>query len=71
MVDLGIEVNEVIFEGVLVYNLKNLFCVWFNLVFYRELGVMAVKYLEFEFGMFYIDIIFMGVVEMVCCIWKI
>lgn len=71
MVDLGIEVNEVIFESVLVYNLKNLFRVWFNFIFYREIGLMVVEYLEFEFGIFYIDIIFMGVVEIVCCIWKI
>ena len=71
MADLGIEVNEVIPEGASVHNLKNLPRAWFNLVPYRELGLMAAKYLESEFGMPLVDITPMGIVETARCIRKI
>ncbi|MDJ0570565.1 MAG: ferredoxin:protochlorophyllide reductase (ATP-dependent) subunit B [Pleurocapsa sp. MO_192.B19] len=71
MADLGIEVNEVIPEGASVHNLKNLPRAWFNLVPYRELGLMAAEYLESEFSMPYVDISPMGVVETARCIRKI
>jgi light-independent protochlorophyllide reductase subunit B len=71
MADLGIEVNEVIPESASVHNLKNLPKAWLNLVPYRELGLMAAKYLEKEFGMPYVDITPMGVVETARCIRKI
>ncbi len=71
MADLGIEVNEVIPEGASVHNLKNLPQAWFNLVPYRETGLMAARYLEQEFDMPYIDITPMGVVETARCLRKI
>jgi light-independent protochlorophyllide reductase subunit B len=71
MTDLGIQVNEVIPEGASVHNLKNLPKAWFNLVPYRELGLMAARYLEKEFGTPFVDIIPMGVVETARCIRKI
>ena len=71
MTDLGIEINEVIPEAASVLNLKRLSQAWFNLVPYRELGVMSAKYLEQEFGMPYVDITPMGVVETARCIRKI
>lgn len=71
MTELGIEINEVIPEGASVHNLKNLPKAWFNLVPYRELGLMAANYLEKEFGMPYVDITPMGVVETARCIRKI
>ncbi|MEB3336553.1 MAG: ferredoxin:protochlorophyllide reductase (ATP-dependent) subunit B [Leptolyngbyaceae bacterium] len=71
MADLGIEVNEVIPEGASVTNLKNLPKAWFNLVPYRELGLMAARYLETEFGTPFVDITPMGVVETARCIRKI
>ena len=71
MADLGIEVNEVIPEGASVHNLKNLPKAWFNLVPYYELGQMTGKYLEEHFGMPYVDITPMGVVETARCIRKI
>lgn len=70
MADLGIEVNEVIPEGASVQNLKNLPRAWFNLVPYREVGLMAARYLEQEFSMPYVDITPMGVVETARCIRK-
>jgi light-independent protochlorophyllide reductase subunit B len=71
MADLGIEVNEIIPEGASVHNLKNLPKAWFNLVPYRELGLMSAQYLEQEFGTPYIDITPIGVVETARCIRKI
>ena len=71
MADLGIEVNEVVPDGASVHNLRNLPRAWFNLVPYRELGVMTAKYLEAEFEMPYVDIAPMGVVETARCIRKI
>ncbi len=71
MADLGIEVNEVLPEGASVLNLKNLSRAWFNLVPYREVGVMAAEYLAAEFGMPFVDITPMGVVETARCIRKI
>jgi light-independent protochlorophyllide reductase subunit B len=71
MADLGIEVNEVIPEKASVHNLKNLPRAWFNLVPYRELGMMSARFLESEFGMPYVDITPMGIVETARCIRKI
>lgn len=71
MTDLGIEVNEVIPDGASVHNLRNLPRAWFNLVPYRELGMMTAQYLEAEFGIPYVDITPMGVVETARCIRKI
>ena len=48
--DLGIEINEIIPEGGCVKNLKNLPKAWFNIVPYREVGLMTAKYLEKEFA---------------------
>jgi len=71
MADLDIEVNEIIPEAASVDNLKNLPRAWFNLVPYREVGLMTAKYLESEFAMPYVDITPMGVVETARCIRKI
>ncbi|MBE9181328.1 ferredoxin:protochlorophyllide reductase (ATP-dependent) subunit B [Oculatella sp. LEGE 06141] len=71
MADLGIEVNEIIPEGASVHNLKNLPRAWFNLVPYRELGLMTAHYLQEEFGTPFVDITPMGVVETARCLRKI
>ncbi len=63
MADLGIEINEIIPEGASVHNLKNLSRAWFNLVPYREIGMMTATYLQEQFGMPYIGITPMGIVE--------
>lgn len=61
--DLNIEVNEIIPEGGSVKNLKNLPKAWFNLVPYREAGLMTALYLEKEFQMPYVSITPMGIVD--------
>ncbi|MGK7894681.1 MAG: ferredoxin:protochlorophyllide reductase (ATP-dependent) subunit B [Xenococcus sp. (in: cyanobacteria)] len=71
MADLGIEINAVIPDKASVHDLKNLPRAWFNLVPYRELGLMTAEYLAQEFDMPYVDITPMGVVETARCIRKI
>ena len=61
--DLGIQINEVIPEGASVTNLKNLPQAWFNVVPYREVGLMTANYLEKEFGMPFVSTTPMGVVD--------
>ena len=61
--DLGIQVNEIIPEGSSVQNLKNLPKAWFNIVPYREVGLMTAIYLEKEFNMPYISINPIGILE--------
>ena len=61
--DLGIGINEVIPEGGSVKDLKNLPKAWFNVVPYREVGLMAANFLEKECGMPYISTTPMGLVD--------
>jgi len=71
MSDLGIEINAIIPEGAMVSELKNLPRAWFNLVPYREVGLMSAEYLKTKFGTPYVDITPMGVVETARCVRKI
>jgi light-independent protochlorophyllide reductase subunit B len=61
--DLGIKVNEIIPEGCSVQNLKNLPKAWFNIVPYREIGLMTAMFLEKEYEMPYVSITPMGVID--------
>lgn len=61
--ELGIQVNEILPEGGLVKNIKNLPQAWFNIVPYREVGLMTAIYLEQELGMPYVSTTPMGLVE--------
>lgn len=69
--DLGISINEVIPEGGSVTNLTKLPNAWFNLVPYREVGLMAAKYLQTEFSMPYVAITPMGLLDTENCIREI
>jgi len=61
--DLGIEINEIIPEGGSIKRLPNLTKAWFNIVPYREIGLMTAHYLQKEFNMPYISTIPMGLVN--------
>jgi len=61
--DMGIETNLVVPEGASVMELEKMPRAWFNICPYREVGLMAAKYLEKEFDMPYIDTCPMGVTE--------
>ena len=69
--DLGVEVNEVVPEGSLVTNLKNLPKAWFNLVPYREVGLMSALFLVKEYQMPYVAITPMGIKNTAECIRQI
>jgi light-independent protochlorophyllide reductase subunit B len=68
MRELGITVNAVIPDGASVAELKQLPQAWFNLVPYREVGLLTARYLEQEFGQPYVDITPMGLMETARCI---
>ena len=59
----GIEVNLILPEGGSVHDIKKLPQAWFNVVPYREIGLMAAQYLEKEYDMPYIGIAPMGILE--------
>ncbi len=61
--DLGIEINEILPEGGSVTNLKKLPKAWFNIVPYREVGLMTAEYLKKEFNIPYISTTPMGLVD--------
>nr|ALO21499.1 ChlB subunit of protochlorophyllide reductase [Lobochlamys culleus] len=69
--DLGIDINEVIPEGGSVKNLKNLPKAWFNVIPYREIGLMTAVYLEKEYKMPYVSITPMGLVNTAAFILEI
>ena len=68
MAQLGITVNLVMPEGARVGQIQEMGRAWFNLVPYREVGLMTAQYLEAELGMPYVDITPMGIVETARCI---
>lgn len=59
--EMGIDVNMVTPEGGRVTELKHLTDAWFNIVPYRETGLMAAKYLERQFDMPFTDTVPMGI----------
>lgn len=63
LTDLGIEINEILPESCSIPNIKNLPKAWFNLVPYREVGLMTAEYLKRKFNMPYVDITPMGLIE--------
>nr|AYD72389.1 photochlorophyllide reductase subunit B [Acetabularia peniculus] len=71
LTDLNIQINEIIPEGGSVQNLKNLPKAWFNLVPYREIGLMTALYLEKNFHMPYVSTTPMGIIDTAVCIREI
>jgi light-independent protochlorophyllide reductase subunit B len=68
MGDLGIEVNLVLPDKASVEDLQKLPQAWFNLVPYREVGLLTAQYLHEHFDQPTIDITPMGIVETARCI---
>ena len=63
LTDLGIKINQIIPEGCFVTDLKKIPKAWFNIVPYREIGLMSALYLEKKYNMPYIATTPMGLVE--------
>jgi light-independent protochlorophyllide reductase subunit B len=61
--DLGISVNLILPEGGSVTELKNLPQAWFNIVPYREVGLMSAIYLNNELDMPYVSTTPMGIIN--------
>jgi len=61
--DLGIPVNQIIPEGGSLKDLKDLPRAWFNIVPYREVGLMTATFLEKEYGMPYVSVTPMGILD--------
>jgi light-independent protochlorophyllide reductase subunit B len=61
--DLNITINLIIPENASITDLKLLPKAWFNIVPYKEIGLLTAVFLEKEFDMPYIDITPMGIVE--------
>ncbi len=60
---LGIQVNQVLPKGGTIDGLRKLTKAWFNIVPYREAGLMTAQYLQDQFKMPYIDRTPMGIKE--------
>lgn len=61
--DLNIEVNTIIPEGASISDLSILPMAWFNIVPYREVGVMTAKYLQESLNIPFIDVIPIGILQ--------
>lgn len=61
--DLGIEINEILPEGGSIENIRNLPKAHFNIVPYREIGLMTAVYLKNEYNMPYISTTPMGILN--------
>jgi light-independent protochlorophyllide reductase subunit B len=63
LTDLGISVNLIVPEGGSVTELKNLPQAWFNIIPYREVGLMSALYLQDKFNMPYVSTTPMGIIN--------
>nr|ASQ40320.1 photochlorophyllide reductase subunit B [Cyanoptyche gloeocystis] len=63
--DLDIQINVIMPETAAVTDLKYLTRAWFNIIPYREIGLLTAQYLKKEYGMSYIDINPIGLIETV------
>lgn len=63
LADLGIEIHEIVPEGGNIQNIRNLPKAHFNIVPYREIGLMTAVYLEKEYNMPYVSIPPMGILN--------
>ncbi len=66
--DLNIDVNLIVPEGISVYQLCNLTRAWFNFVPYREIGLLTAEYLRDNYDMEFIDTIPIGITQISRCI---
>ena len=66
--DLGIDVNLILPEGIDVNQLHKIPEAWFNFVPYREIGISTAKYLRQNYGMPFVDIVPIGIIQIGDCI---
>lgn len=69
--DLGIDVNLIIPDGVRVQQLSQITKAWFNFIPYREIGSLTAEYLQQNYNMPFVDIVPIGIAQMKTCIMSI
>lgn len=69
--DLGIDVNLVIPDGVSVKQLSEVTKAWFNFIPYREIGFLTAEYLQQNYNMPFVDIVPIGITQMKSCVMSI
>ena len=63
LTDIGIEICEILPEGGTLQSIRNLPKAHFNIVPYREIGLMTAEYLKNEYGMPYVSTPPMGILN--------
>ena len=66
--DLGIDVNLIIPEGIVVEDLSKITQAWFNFVPYKEIGLLTAQYLDSQYNQPFLNIIPMGIIQIANCI---
>jgi light-independent protochlorophyllide reductase subunit B len=66
--DLDIDVNLIIPEGISVNHLSKVPQAWFNFVPYREIGILTAQHLQKQYGMPFVDIVPIGITQIADCI---
>ena len=61
--DLGIEVNLILPEGLQIHKIPKITQAWFNIVPYREIGLMSAVYLQQQFDIPFIQVSPIGLIE--------
>lgn len=69
--DLGIDINLILPEGIDVNQLYKIPKAWFNFVPYREIGILTAKYLRQNYDMPFVDIVPIGIIQIGDCIRSI
>ncbi len=69
--ELGISVNLILPEGCSIESIEAIPEAWFNIVPYREIGLMTAQFLEKNYNMPYIDVTPMGLVNIATFIRQI
>lgn len=69
--DLDIDVNLVIPGGISVDELCKIPQAWFNFVPYKEIGLLTAEYLRDNYGMHFVNIVPMGIIQISNCIMEI
>nr|YP_009532724.1 Protochlorophyllide reductase subunit B [Pedobesia claviformis]AYC65276.1 Protochlorophyllide reductase subunit B [Pedobesia claviformis] len=63
LTDIGIQINLIIPEGLQIHQIQQIPNAWFNIIPYREVGLMTANYLKQKFQLPFIQTIPMGIIE--------
>lgn len=66
--DLDIEINLIIPEGIDVAQLHKISRAWFNFVPYREIGILTARYLQQNYNMPFVNVVPIGILQIANCI---